>query len=64
MVSVAISKLGCMELFFVEPEVKVNGEYYRNALLMEKMLPATSSSFSRTVPHSTSSKGHHCVAAT
>src|SRR6218665_1413968 len=40
MVSVAASKLGCTELFFVEPEVKVNGEYYRNALLMEKMLPA------------------------
>src|SRR6218665_798393 len=40
MVSVAISKLGCTELFFVEPGVKVNGEYYRNALLMEKMLPA------------------------
>src|SRR6218665_4000383 len=38
MVSVAISKLGCTELFFVEPGV--NGEYYRNALLMEKMLPA------------------------
>src|SRR6218665_1815405 len=40
MVSVAVSKLGCTELFFVEPEVKVNGEHYRNALLMEKMLPA------------------------
>src|SRR6218665_322874 len=40
MVSVAISKLGCTELFFVEPGVKVNGEYYRNVLLMEKMLPA------------------------
>src|SRR6218665_970572 len=40
MVSVAVLKLGCMELFFVEPEVKINGEYYRNVLLMEKMLPA------------------------
>src|SRR6218665_938879 len=40
MVSVAISKLGCMELFLVEHWVKVNGEYYRNVLLMEKMLPA------------------------
>src|SRR6218665_451643 len=40
MVSVAVSKLGCTELFFVEPGVKVNGEYYRNVLLMEKMLPA------------------------
>jgi inhibitor of nuclear factor kappa-B kinase subunit alpha len=40
MVSVAVSKLGCTELFFVEPGVKVNGEYYRNVLLMQKMLPA------------------------
>src|SRR6218665_2028957 len=39
MASVAVLKLGCTELFFVEPEVKVNGEYYRNVLLMEKMLP-------------------------
>src|SRR6218665_182342 len=70
MVSDAVWKLGCTELFFVEPGVKVNGEYYRNALLMEKVFPAiwecqaTSSSSSKTVPHSTSSKGHHCVAAT
>src|SRR6218665_1438112 len=41
MVSVAVSKLRCTELFFVEPGVKVNGKYYRNVLLMEKMLPAT-----------------------
>src|SRR6218665_66083 len=40
MVSVVVSKLGCTELFFVEPGMKVNGEYYRNVLLMEKMLPA------------------------
>src|SRR6218665_648148 len=40
MVSVAVSNLGCTELFFVEPGLKVNGEYYWNVLLMEKMLPA------------------------
>src|SRR6218665_2305008 len=40
MVSVAVSKLGCTELSFVEPGVKVNGKYNRNVLLMEKMLPA------------------------
>src|SRR6218665_184236 len=63
MLSVAVSKLGCTELFFVEPGVKVNGEYYRNVLFIEKTLPATwgcqatSSSSSRTAPHSTSSKG-------
>src|SRR6218665_1548929 len=40
MVSVAVSKLGCTELFFVEHGVKVNGEYYRNVLLIKKLLPA------------------------
>ena len=40
MVSVAVSQLGCTELFFVEPGVKVNGAYYRDVLLMQKMLPA------------------------
>src|SRR6218665_1020267 len=66
-VSVAVSKLGCTELFFVEPGVKVSGDYYRDVLLLEKMFggcQATSSSSSRTAPQSTSSKGHHCVAAT
>jgi len=29
MVSVAVSKLGCTELLFVQPGVKVNGDYYR-----------------------------------
>ena len=28
MVSVAVSKLGCTELIFVEPRVKVKGAYY------------------------------------
>ena len=55
MVSIAVSKLGCTELFFVEPGVNVNGEYYRNVLLMENMLPAiwgcqATSSSSRTAP--------------
>ena len=39
MVSVAVSKLGCTELFFVQPEVKVDGRYYREVLLKEQMLP-------------------------
>src|SRR6218665_3957752 len=71
MVSVAVSKLGYTKLFFVEPGVKVNGEYYRNVLLMEKMLQAIwgmSSDFfifhAAGQRPSTSSKGHHCVAAT
>jgi hypothetical protein len=40
MVSVAVSKLGCTDMFFVEPGVKVNGEYYRDVLLKQQMLPA------------------------
>ena len=40
MVSAAVSKLGCSDMFFVEPGVKVNGEYYRDVLLMQRMLPA------------------------
>src|SRR6218665_201293 len=39
MVSVAVSKLRCTELFFVEPGVKVSGDYYRDVLLLE-MFPA------------------------
>jgi len=34
-----LSKLGCTELFFVQPGVKVNGDYYREILLKEKLLP-------------------------
>ena len=40
MVSVAVSKLGCTELIFVEPGVKVDGAYYRDILLSHQMLPA------------------------
>jgi len=39
MVSVAVSKLGCSELFFVEPGVKVDGRYYWDMLLTQQMLP-------------------------
>ena len=40
MVSVAVSKLGCTELIFVEPGVKVDGAYYRDVLLSHQMFPA------------------------
>jgi len=40
MVSVAVSKMGVTELIFVDPGVKVNGEYYRDVLLSQQMLPA------------------------
>ena len=39
MVSVAVSKLGCSELVFVEPGVKVDSRYYRDMLLKQEMLP-------------------------
>jgi len=39
MVSVAVSKLGCSELFFVEPGIKVDGRYYQDMLLKQQMLP-------------------------
>jgi len=40
MVSVAVSKMGMTELIFVDPGVKVNGQYYRDVLLSQQMLPA------------------------
>jgi len=39
MVSVGVSKLGCTAIHFIETGVKVNGEYYRNNLLGQKLLP-------------------------
>ena len=39
MVSVGVSVLGSTSLHFVAPGVKVNGEYYRDVLLMDKLLP-------------------------
>ena len=40
MVSVAVSQLGMTELIFVNPGVKVNGQYYCDVLLSQQMLPA------------------------
>ena len=31
--------MGCTQLHFVEPGVKVNGEYYRNVVLKQMLLP-------------------------
>ena len=39
MVSVGISKLGCTDLIFVDPGVKINGAYYRDVLLSKQLLP-------------------------
>jgi len=40
MVSVAVSQVGMTKLIFVDPGVKVNGQYYRDVLLSQQMLPA------------------------
>ena len=40
MVSVAVSQVGMTELIFVNPAVKVNGQYYCDVLLSQQMLPA------------------------
>lgn len=39
MVSVGVSMLGRTGIHFVEPGVKINGDYYRNTLLLQKLLP-------------------------
>ena len=39
-VSVGVSSLGCIELIFIDPGVKINGAYYRGVLLGEHLLPA------------------------
>jgi DDE superfamily endonuclease len=39
MVSVGVSALGTTSIHFIEPGVKVNGQYYREVLLMDKLLP-------------------------
>jgi inhibitor of nuclear factor kappa-B kinase subunit alpha len=40
MVSVGVSVLGCTALVFIEPGVKINGDYYRDVLLSQNLLPA------------------------
>ena len=39
MVSVGILKLSLTDLIFVNPEVKINGSYYRDMLLSQQLLP-------------------------
>ena len=40
MVSIAVSQVGMTELIFVNPGVKVNGQYYCDVLLSQQMLSA------------------------
>ena len=39
MVSVGVSALGRTSIHFIEPGVKVNGQYYRDTLLLQGLLP-------------------------
>lgn len=39
MVSVAVSGLGTTQMHFLEPGVKINGDYYRNTVLLNMLLP-------------------------
>src|SRR6218665_1054177 len=39
MVSVGVSALGKTDIHFIEPGGKINGAYYRDYLLSEKLLP-------------------------
>ena len=39
-VACAVSQMGMTELIFVDPGVKVNGQYYCDVLLYQQMLPA------------------------
>ena len=40
MVPVGVSSVGCTELIFINPGVKINGAYYHDVLLDEHLLPA------------------------
>jgi len=42
MVSVGVSKLGRTELIFVDPGATINGQYYRDVMLTQHLLPTMS----------------------
>jgi len=51
MVSVAVSQMGMTELIFVDPGMKVNGQYYRGVLLSQQMLPVIKRSGTSRLRH-------------
>jgi len=63
--SIAVSKMDMIELIFVDPRMKVNGQYYCDVLLSQQMLPAIKHvagvclSFNKTTLHLIM-QGHHC----
>ena len=64
MVSVAVSKLGCAELIFVEPGVKVDDAYYRDVLLSHQKLPAIRHLAGNVFVFQQDSTPAHCARAT
>jgi len=40
LVSLTASILGCTKLIFIQPGAKINGQYYRDVLLTQKLLSA------------------------
>jgi len=58
-VSIAVTKMGMIELIFVIPGTKVNGQYYRDVLLSQQVLPAIKHVASDTfVYHKTTPPSH------
>jgi len=53
MVPIAVSKMGVTGLIFVDLGAKVNGQYYRDVLLSQQMLPAIKSVCRRRHVHLT-----------
>lgn len=39
MVSAGVSEMGCTDIYFIEPGVKIDGKYYRDVLLKDCLLP-------------------------
>jgi len=64
MVSLAVCKLGCTGLIFVEPGVKVNGTYHRDVLLQKEMLPAMRSAAGELFIFQQDSAPAHCARET
>jgi len=61
MVSIAVSKMGMTELIFVVPGMKVNGQYYRDVLLSQQMLPAIKHVASNTFVFQQDNTPSHCA---
>ena len=61
MASIDVSKMGMTELIFVVPGMKVNGQYYRDVLLTQQMLPAIKHVASDTFVFQQNNAASHCA---